>query len=238
MQIGLIGYGKMGQEIERAALKNGHTIGFIVDKDNSYDLNKNNLSKVDVVMEFTTPESAFDNIQKCLEEKTPVVSGTTGWLNDFKKAVEICNRTDGAFLYSSNFSPGVNILFHISDILANIMNRFDQYNVEINEIHHTSKKDAPSGTAISLAENLIKNIKRKTKWVNKTSADSEKISIISKRENLVPGTHILRYSSDIDSLEINHVAKSRTGFAAGALIAAEFLITRKGVYDMNDVMGI
>ena len=238
MNIGIIGYGKMGREIEKSALKKGHSIEFIIDENNSEDLNNNNLKKIDVAIEFTTPVVAFENIRKCLEAKTPVVSGTTGWLAKYNEAVELCRKINGSFLYASNFSIGVNVLYHLNAMLAKIMNSIEQYDVEINEIHHTTKLDSPSGTAITLADSIIKNIERKKEWKNEQTANKQTLSILSERKDSVPGTHTIKYNSNADLIELKHEAKNREGFASGAIIASEFIKNKKGVYKMEDVLGI
>jgi len=238
MHIGIIGYGKMGREIEKSAQKMGHSIGFIIDEHNTEELNDDNLRKIDVAFEFTRPVAAFENIRKCLEAKTPVVSGTTGWLAKYNEAVELCRKINGSFLYSSNFSIGVNILFHLNATLAKNMNNFEQYDVEINEIHHTTKLDSPSGTAITLANSIIKNMERKKEWKNEQTVNKQILSILSERKDPVPGTHIIKYNSNADCIELKHKAKNRTGFAFGAIFAAEFIKNKKGVYKMEDVLGI
>ena len=238
MHIGIIGYGKMGREIEKSALKNGHSVEFIIDENNTEDLNNNNLKKIDVAIEFTSPVAAFENIRKCLEAKTPVVSGTTGWLAKYNEAVELCRKINGSFLYASNFSIGANILFHLNATLAKIMNSIEQYDVEINEIHHTAKVDSPSGTAITLANSIIKNMERKKEWKNEQTVNKQILSILSERKDPVPGTHIIKYNSNADCIELKHKAKNRTGFAFGAIFAAEFIKNKKGVYRMEDVLGI
>ena len=238
MLIGIIGYGKMGREIEKSALKRGHSIELIIDENNTGDLNNNNLKKIDVAIEFTQPTAAFENIRKCLEAKTPVVSGTTGWMAKYNEAIELCRKINGSFLYSSNFSIGVNILFHLNAILAKNMNNFDQYDVEINEIHHTTKLDSPSGTAIILANSIIKNMKRKKEWKNEQTVNKQTLSILSERKDPVPGTHIIKYNSNVDCIELKHEAKNRAGFAFGAIIAAEFIKNKRGVYKMEDVLGL
>lgn len=238
MHIGIIGYGKMGREIEKSALKNGHSVEFIIDENNTEDLNTNNLKKIDVAIEFTSPVAAFENIRKCLEAKTPVVSGTTGWLAKYNEAVELCRKINGSFLYASNFSIGANILFHLNATLAKIMNSIEQYDVEINEIHHTAKVDSPSGTAITLANSIIKNMERKKEWKNEQTVNKQILSILSERKDPVPGTHIIKYNSNADCIELKHKAKNRTGFAFGAIFAAEFIKNKKGVYRMEDVLGI
>ena len=238
MHIGIIGYGKMGREIEKSAQKMGHSIEFIIDENNTEDLNIINLKKIDVAIEFTTPVTAFENIRKCLETKIPVVSGTTGWLSKYNEAVELCRKINGSFLYASNFSIGANILFHLNAMLAKIMNSIKQYDVEINEIHHTTKLDSPSGTAITLADSIIKNMKRKKEWKNEQTENKQILSILSERKDSVPGTHIIKYSSDADFIELKHEAKNRAGLAFGAIFAAEFIKNKKGVYKMEDVLGI
>lgn len=238
MRIGIIGYGKMGREIEKSALKKGHSIGLIVDENNREDLNINNLKNIDVAIEFTTPDSASDNIGKCLEAKTPVVSGTTGWLANYDKIVKLCTKINGSFLHASNFSIGVNILFHLNYTLAKIMNNFEQYHVKIKETHHTSKLDSPSGTAITLADNIIKNVDRIKEWKNEFTENKQILSILSERKDTVPGTHIIKYNSNTDLIELKHEAKNREGFAFGAIFAAEFIKNKKGVYKMEDILGI
>lgn len=238
MHIGIIGYGKMGREIEKSVLKKGHSVEFIIDENNTEDLNNNNLKKIDVAIEFTSPVAAFENIRKCLEAKTPVVSGTTGWLAKYNEAVELCRKINGSFLYASNFSIGANILFHLNATLAKIMNSIEQYDVEINEIHHTAKVDSPSGTAITLANSIIKNMERKKEWKNEQTVNKQILSILSERKDPVPGTHIIKYNSNADCIELKHKAKNRTGFAFGAIFAAEFIKNKKGVYRMEDVLGI
>ena len=238
MYIGIIGYGKMGREIEKSAQKKGHSIEFIIDENNTEDLNTNNLKKIDVAIEFTSPVAAFENIRKCLEAKTPVVSGTTGWLAKYNEAVELCRKIHGSFLYASNFSIGANILFHLNATLAKIMNSIEQYDVEINEIHHTAKVDSPSGTAITLANSIIKNMERKKEWKNEQTVNKQILSILSERKDPVPGTHIIKYNSNADCIELKHKAKNRAGFAFGAIFAAEFIKNKRGVYRMEDVLGI
>lgn len=238
MHIGIIGHGKMGREIEKSAQKRGHLIGFIIDENNTEELNDDNLQKIEVAIEFTRPSAAFGNIMKCLKAKTPVVSGTTGWLAKYNEAADFCNKTNGSFLYASNFSIGVNILFYLNVTLAKIMDNFEQYDVEISEIHHTTKLDSPSGTAITLADSIIKNMERKKEWENEQTTNKHTLRILSERKDTVTGTHIIRYNSLVDCIELKHEAKSREGFAHGAIIAAEFIRNKKGVYEMEDVLGI
>jgi 4-hydroxy-tetrahydrodipicolinate reductase len=237
MNIALIGYGRMGHEIESVAVKRGHSIKLIVDKDNENDLNKANLTGIDVAIEFSSPSAAFSNICKCLEERIPVVSGTTGWLEKYDEAAEVCNKMKTAFIHSSNFSIGVNLLFRLNSELARQMERYHDYNVAIEEIHHTKKLDAPSGTAIVLAGGIIENHSKYLRWCFEMDKSDKCIPINSIREGNVPGTHIVTWDSEIDTISLKHEAKNRKGLALGAVVAAEFLYTKKGVFTMNDVMG-
>ena len=237
MKIALIGYGKMGKAIEAAALQRAHTVDLKIDIDNMANFTKENLQQCDVAIEFTGPHSAKENILKCFEAGIAVVSGSTGWLEDWTEVENHCKEKNGSFLYASNFSVGVNIFFELNKKLAQLMKRYDDYAISMQEIHHTQKKDAPSGTAITLAEQILKAIPRKRKWVNDESADPEDLPIISKREDPAPGTHSIKYSSAIDDIEIIHTAHSRQGFALGAVLAAEFLEEKKGIYKMKDVLG-
>ena len=232
MKIALLGYGKMGKTIEKIALDRGHEI--ILKADKNDDLS--NLKKADVAIDFSIPEAAFNNITNCFKNKVPVISGTTGWLDDYKNAVEICHAEEGAFIYASNFSLGVNIFFELNEYLAGMMKNLSQYNIAMEEIHHTQKLDAPSGTAISLAEGIIKNTS-KTAWKLDTAAENE-IPITAKRIENVPGTHAIKYESDVDTIEIKHTAHNRQGFALGAVVAAEWIIGKTGVYDMKDVLNL
>jgi len=237
MNIALIGYGRMGHEIEAIAVRRGHVIKLIIDLDNSADLNSSNLKGVDVVIEFSTPESAFGNIAKCLNNSVPVVSGTTGWLGDYKKAVELCEKNNTSFLHSTNFSIGVNLLFRLNSELAKQMARYGDYRVAIEEIHHTKKLDAPSGTAITLAEGIIGQHPGYSKWGPADTNENGAVPVTSVREGLVPGTHTITWDSEIDLISLHHEAKNRKGLALGAVVAAEFIVSRKGVFTMNDVMG-
>ncbi|MDB5199654.1 MAG: 4-hydroxy-tetrahydrodipicolinate reductase [Chitinophagaceae bacterium] len=237
MKIALIGYGKMGKTIEEIALKKGHTISLTIDLHNLADLTKDNLQKADVAIEFTTPETAMNNILQCFDAGIPVVSGTTGWLNNLDKVKEICIEENGTFLYASNFSIGVNIFFELNKKLAELMSKQD-YTVTIEEIHHTQKKDAPSGTAITIAEQLLKELPNKKQWVNYKSEKDEELSIISHRIDPAAGTHTVKYLSDVDDIEIIHTAHNRKGFASGAVLAAEFIKDKKGIFSMKDVLGI
>ena len=238
MNIALVGYGKMGRAIEEAALEKGHKIILKIDADNQQDFTKANLNKADVAIEFTHPESAYDNIIKCLQFGIPVVSGTTGWLQQLEEVKKFCRKLNATFLYASNFSVGVNIFFEINKRLAELMEKQQDYDISLEEIHHTQKKDAPSGTAITLAEQILERIQRKKDWVNQVSGDPANLQIISKRIDPAPGTHIIKYVSPIDEIKIVHTAHSRKGFAAGAVLAAEFIAGKKGVFTMNDVLGL
>jgi 4-hydroxy-tetrahydrodipicolinate reductase len=237
MNIALIGYGRMGHEIESAALNRGHFIKLIVDKDNLQDLNQRSTRDIDVVIEFTTPETAFENVVKCLEMKIPVVCGTTGWLKDYDKAAAACNQNRTAFIHSSNFSIGVNILFRLNTELAKQMSHFNDYKPFIEEIHHTKKLDAPSGTAITLATGITSQHPGFDGWCFENDKADNKIPVRAIREGMVPGTHTITWDSEIDSISIRHEAKNRKGLALGAVIAAEYIRTRKGVFTMNEVLG-
>ena len=237
MNIALIGYGRMGHEIEAIAINRGHVIKLIVDQDNTDDLNRNNLKGIDAVIEFSSPATALSNIITCLGCKVPVVSGTTGWLENYDKAVSACMLNKTSFIHSANFSIGVNLIFRLNRELAKQMARYTDYAVSVEEIHHTKKLDAPSGTAIALVKGIIDENKRYTSW----SMDEEKadgsIPVISHREGEVPGTHIVTWESAIDTIILKHEARNRKGFALGAVVAAEFIHSREGVYTMDDVMG-
>ncbi len=238
MNIALIGYGKMGKAIEEIALQKGHTITLKIDLENQHELSADNLKKADVAIEFTGPETAADNIYTCLDAGIPVISGSTGWLNKLPDIEKHCLKKNGSFLYASNFSIGVNIFFELNSKLAKLMARFPEYEVSIDEIHHTGKKDSPSGTAITLAEKVIRELPRKSSWVNNQPADGSQLQIVSRRIDPAPGTHTVKYSSSIDDIEIIHTAHNRKGFAAGALMAAEYIVNRKGIHTMKDVLSI
>ncbi len=238
MKIALVGYGKMGKAIEEIALQRGHEIVLKIDVDNASDLNRENIAKADVAIEFTSPHSAFNNIMKLLEYKIPVVCGSTGWLDKLEAVEEYCLQQQGAFLYSSNYSVGVNIFFEVNKLLATLMTNQPAYEVSMTEIHHTEKKDAPSGTAVTLADQILQQIPRIKKWVNNASNNPEELEIISERVDPAPGTHSVLYSSPIDDIEIIHTAHNRTGFATGAILAAEFIFGKKGIYTMKDVLGL
>ena len=232
MKIALLGYGKMGKVIERIALERGHEIVLKKDEFNTYD----GLSAADVAIDFSVPTAAVDNISNCFHANVPVVSGTTGWLEHFDEMVALCNEKQGGFISSSNFSLGVNIFFELNEYLAKIMAQFDSYKVTMEEIHHTQKLDAPSGTAISLAKGVIEN----SNYANWTldEAKPKEIHIEAKRIGDVPGTHTVTYNSIVDSIELIHTAHNREGFALGAVIAAEWLAGKKGIYSMKDVLNL
>jgi 4-hydroxy-tetrahydrodipicolinate reductase len=236
MKIALIGYGKMGKAIEQLALKRGHEVILRIGRGNQHEFTKENLVLADVAIEFTTPESALENVIKCMDAGVPVICGSTGWNKQVYLAKEKCVTTNTAFLQASNFSVGVNIFFEINKRLASIMNDWPEYEVKVEETHHIEKKDAPSGTAITIAEQILENLKRKERWeLDKPSSDNA-VSIIAHREEHVPGTHTVTYSSAIDEIEIIHTAHSREGFATGAVLAAEFIQHRKGIFSMSDVL--
>ena len=233
MKIALLGYGKMGKVIEQIALQRGHDIVLKVDEHtSSYDI-----SLADVAIDFSVPSAAVANISNCLQHDIPVISGTTGWLNDYDSIVDLCTTKNGAFIYASNFSLGVNIFFELNKYLAKMMTNLSQYNVSIEEIHHTQKIDAPSGTAITLAEGIIKNSNYKN-WKLGVTNNANEIPIEAKRIENISGTHSINYESKVDSLNITHTAYNRDGFALGAVIAAEWLLNKKGVFTMNDVLNI
>ncbi|MBL0232289.1 MAG: 4-hydroxy-tetrahydrodipicolinate reductase [Chitinophagaceae bacterium] len=238
MKIALIGYGKMGKAIEEIAFQRGHEIIIKIDISNLSDLTEENLKKADTAIEFTGPHSAVENISKCLDWKIPLVSGSTGWTEqlDEMKARTLANDT--GFVYSSNFSIGVNLFFELNKKLASLMAPHLEYEVILEEIHHTQKKDAPSGTAITIAEQVLEQVKRKKQWVNHLSDNPEDLEIISQREDPAPGTHSVKYSSPIDTIEIIHTAHNRKGFAGGAVLAAEFIAGKKGFFSMKEVLGL
>jgi 4-hydroxy-tetrahydrodipicolinate reductase len=232
MKIALLGYGKMGKVIERIALERGHEIVLKKDQDTSFD----GLKNADVAIDFSVPDSAIANISECLNNGIPVISGTTGWLTNYPKMVQLCEEKKGSFIYGSNFSLGVNVFFELNEYLAKMMANLKQYNVSMEEIHHTQKLDAPSGTAITLAEGVIKNTNY-ANWTLETPISNE-LHIDAKRIENVPGTHSVFYDSEVDQIEIKHTAHSREGFALGAVIAAEWLVGKKGVFTMKDVLGL
>jgi 4-hydroxy-tetrahydrodipicolinate reductase len=236
MKIALIGYGKMGQMIEGVAEERGHQIILKVNIDNTGDFTKGNISQADVAIEFTGPASAFDNVKACIDFGVPVVSGSTGWNDKLAEVKQYCLQKNGAFLHASNFSVGVNIFFQINKLLATLMASQPGYEVMLKEVHHTQKLDAPSGTAVTLAEQVLDKIGRKKYWVNNASQNDDELSIISERNDHAPGTHYVTYSSSIDDIEIIHTAHNRKGFALGAVLAAEFIVNKKGIFGMDDVL--
>jgi 4-hydroxy-tetrahydrodipicolinate reductase len=237
MKIALIGYGKMGKAIEEIALSRGHQVVLKVSVDNLQDNTIEKIKQTDAAIEFTGPESAFDNIIRCLDAGVPVISGSTGWLSRLNEARGYCRQKNGAMLYASNFSVGVNIFFEVNKRLAALMAPHPDYEVQVTEIHHTEKKDSPSGTAITLAEQILQKIDRKKGWVNHISNNLEELEILSERVDPAPGTHTIEYSSSIDTLTITHTAHNRRGFATGAVLAAEYIVGKKGIYQMSDVLG-
>ncbi len=238
MLIALIGYGKMGRLIEEVALQKGHEIILRISSSNKDDLNYENLSQADVAIEFTNPDGAYENVKKCIDFSVPVVSGSTGWNEKLVEIKNYCNEKNGSFLHASNFSIGVNIFFEINTHLARLMAPRNEYDLSIKEIHHTQKKDAPSGTAVTLAEQVLSHNKRKKSWASDATDDISQIQIISERTDPVAGTHHVKYSSSIDDIEIIHTAHNRLGFASGAVLAAEYIYNKKGVFSMMDVLSL
>ena len=237
MNIALIGYGKMGRMIEETALMRGHTVPLKIDKDNSADFTKENLAAADVAIEFTAPDSAFENVKKCLDFGVPVISGSTGWNQQLDGIKSYCLEKEGAFLHTSNFSIGVNIFFEINSLLARLMSTQPEYDVRLKEIHHTQKLDKPSGTAVTLAEQVLTHLSQKHTWTIEKVSAPDQLLIECERTDPAPGTHHVTYTSEIDDIEIIHTAHNRKGFALGAVLAAEFISRRKGVYTMKDVLG-
>ncbi len=238
MKIALIGYGKMGKEIEKIAIERGHEILFKFDINNSDEFTEDNLRKADVAVEFTQPDSAFENYLKCFAANIPVVSGTTGWLDKMPEIKSQCNLYGQTFFYASNFSIGVNLFFKLNNYLAKLMNKTEGYDVSIDETHHTEKKDAPSGTAVTIAEGIISELKNKSSWVKENAVNETEIAVRSFRKGKVPGIHTVKYESDVDYIEITHSAKSRKGFALGAVLAAEFTQKHKGFLTMDDLLDL
>ena len=237
MKIALIGYGKMGKTIEQLALERGHEIVSIIDIDNPNDFQSEAFKSADVAIEFSAPTAAFDNYMKCFAANVPVVAGTTGWLDRMDEIKTICKEEGKTFFYASNYSIGVNVFFAVNRYLAKIMNQFPAYDVCMSETHHIHKLDAPSGTAITLAEDIIEQIDRKKQWRLKQDAGQPADLVIEDiREGEVPGIHEVRYESDVDYIHMKHSAKSRTGFAIGAVVAAEFTAGKKGFLSMNDLL--
>lgn len=236
MKIALIGYGKMGKTIERIALERGHQIVSIIDINNPEEFGSEAFKSADVAIEFTIPATAYDNYMKCFAAGVPVVSGTTGWLDRMDDIKQKCEKEGNTFFYASNFSIGVNIFFALNRYLAKIMNKFPNYDVRMTETHHIHKLDAPSGTAITLAEDLMKEVERKNRWVLDGTEKTTDLPVYAIREGEVPGRHEIVYESEVDTIRIEHDAKSREGFALGAVIAAEFTAGKKGFLSMNDML--
>lgn len=230
MKIALLGYGKMGKVIERIALERGHEIVLRKSSSDTFE----DLHKADVAIDFSIPDAAVANISTCLQQGIPVISGTTGWLENYHEMVKLCEEQNGAFIYGSNFSLGVNIFFELNEHLAKMMSKFNQYKVEMEEIHHTQKLDAPSGTAITLANRIIENSDYSS-WALENAKDDELLINVKRIEN-IPGTHSVFYTSEVDTIEIKHTAHNRDGFALGSVIAAEWIIGKKGVFTMKDVL--
>lgn len=238
MRILLIGYGKMGHTIEQIALQRGHEIAGIIDVNNANQLASYTGNTVDAAIEFTHPESAFSNVKQCLSNNIPIVSGSTGWLQHFDEAKSICQKKNGAFFYASNYSIGVNLFFHFNEYLASKMQAYPHFKVSVTEVHHTQKADKPSGTAITAVDGIIANYSEKTGWLLAPEAAENKIPITSERTGNVVGTHVVRYQSENDTIELVHDAHSRTGFAEGAVMAAEWLQNKKGVFSMKDMLNL
>lgn len=236
LKIILIGYGRMGQEVERMAVKRGHQVVVTIDKDNQKELNPENMQQADVAIEFSMPDAAYNNIMTCLQNGLPVVSGTTGWLDKMPQVRDYCNQHGRAFFHAPNFNLGVNLFFKFNEHIARIMNGYSNYDVEVEETHHVHKVDAPSGTAKQLAGILMDALDRKKEWKKEKAENPEDLAVKSIREDEVPGIHRVMYHSDFDDIEIKHSAKSREGFALGAVMAAEFLQGKKGVYSMDDML--
>ena len=238
MKIALIGYGKMGKAIEEIATQRGHEITMRIGTANKDEMTRENLRMADAIIEFTRPEAAKENVLLCLEAGVPVVCGTTGWNDELATAKLSATENETAFLWASNFSVGVNIFFEVNKLLASLMNNQEEYEISIEETHHTQKKDAPSGTAITLAEQLLENIQRKNHWANESTDSSDEFPIVAHRIDNIPGTHKITYHSAIDNIEITHTAHNRQGFALGAVLAAEFISGKQGIFTMKDVLGI
>ena len=242
MKIALLGYGKMGQIIEKFALERGHEIILKISIDNIEDLTRDNLKKADVAIDFSTPDSVQNNIYSCFDAGVPIVVGTTGWYGKLQQIKDECNSSNNTLLYGSNFSIGVNLFFKLNQTLAKLMNNYPAYEVQVEEIHHTQKLDAPSGTAITIAEGIVDNLDRKSEWLNEVVgtdvelfAKPDQLLIESHRIENIPGTHTVIYSSEVDDIEIKHTAHSRAGFALGAVVAAEWLKDKKGFFSITDI---
>ena len=238
MKIAIIGYGKMGKIIEKIAIQKKHDIVLKIDDSNLNELTIENLQKTDVAIEFTGPNSAYKNIMLCFDAKIPVVSGSTGWLDNYNTVKERCEKENQAFFYASNFSLGVNIFFKLNQHLAKIMNKFEGFDVSVDETHHIHKLDAPSGTAITVAEGIISEMDRKDSWVKESSENKKQIIVKSFREGEHPGEHTVTYNSDIENIIITHESKNREGLAQGAVLAAEFIIGKTGMLNMDNLLNI
>lgn len=242
MKIALLGYGKMGQIIERFALERGHEVVLKITAENRGELISSNLSQADVAIDFSAPDAAISNIYACFDANVPVVVGTTGWYGQLQQVKDDCLSRNNTLLYGSNFSIGVNLFFHINQVMARLMNDFPAYDVQVEEIHHTQKLDSPSGTAMTIAEGIIDNLERKQEWVNELEGTpsekalkADQLLIASQRIDQVPGTHTVVYSSEVDDIELKHTAHSRAGFALGAVVAAEWLQHKQGFYNIADI---
>lgn len=240
MNVALIGYGKMGKEIEQLLLERGHTITLIIDIDNPQDLTAEKLKGCDVAIEFTAPDAAYGNIVKCIGIGIPVVCGTTAWLDKYDDVVKLCKEKNGSLFYATNYSVGVNMFFEINRRLAGLMNGFPEYDVTVNEVHHTQKKDAPSGTAVTLAEGILENCDRKKSWVLGTCTEEDKLEVTAQRRSVAPGIHTIVWESTADTITLDHTSKGRAGLAFGAVLAAEFMADKRGtgeVYGMKTLLG-
>ncbi|MCF8298775.1 MAG: 4-hydroxy-tetrahydrodipicolinate reductase [Saprospiraceae bacterium] len=238
MKISLLGYGRMGKEIEKIALQHNHEIVAKIDSEKDWENYFSEFKKSDVAIEFSIPATVVGNINKCFDNNIPIVVGTTAWHEHFEEIKSKCQTENKTMFFASNFSIGVNIFFEINKKLSTLMSNRKDYSVEIEEIHHTQKLDAPSGTAITLANDIIKNLEQKTKWVKENAVQNDELPIKSKRIGEIPGTHIITYDSPTDTIEIKHTAKSRKGFALGAMLAAEFIKGKSGFFEMKDLLGI
>jgi 4-hydroxy-tetrahydrodipicolinate reductase len=238
MRIAIIGYGKMGHMIEEVAVQRGHEIVLKINIENTEDFTKENIGKADVAIEFTGPHTAYENVKKCIDFGIPVVSGSTGWNAKLDEMKGYVKQKGGSFLHTSNFSIGVNIFFEVNKLLAKLMAPHKEYDVVLKEIHHTAKLDAPSGTAVTLAEQVLANVPRKVKWVDHQANNQDELTIISERIDPAPGTHFVKYTSEIDDIEIIHTAHNRKGFALGAVLAAEYISDKNGIFSMQQVLGL
>jgi 4-hydroxy-tetrahydrodipicolinate reductase len=237
MKIGLLGYGKMGKEIEAIALQRNHTVPLKVDEHNRITITDSDIKACNVLIDFSTPHGVMGNIHFAVNAGVPLVVGTTGWHDSIHAVGELVKNMNGSLIYGSNFSVGVNIFFALNQYLANIMDRYPDYDPAIHEIHHTQKLDAPSGTAITLGKDIIEKLKKKNKWVNYLSGKQDELSITADRIENVPGTHIVTYSSEVDTIELKHIAHNRKGFALGAVLAAEWIVDKKGFYEVKEMFG-